>query len=272
MTVSPMSSILRRMINLNRHPCLSLLVIQLLGVPLYAVLVDAAFGQTALRAFGLLVLGFALRVVRRSPAATSWALLMAGCVLLEFVLSLLYPASAHWTVGVELVQAAFYFYAAAALIAYMVADDFTTTDELIATAATFTVLAWAFAHVFMALEVGHPGSFTLPIGPHDPLSWFELLFLSFTTLSGVGLSDIEPVRRMARAAVMLEEFAGVMYLGMVVARVVGQTLVSRRHLRRMRRKADPAASPTEQRRVADLLDKLEWDESFDYKAERSRGK
>lgn len=26
----------------------------------------------------------------------------------------------------------------------------------------------------------------------------------------------------------------------------------------------------EQRRVADLLGKLEWDESFDYKAERSR--
>ena len=28
----------------------------------------------------------------------------------------------------------------------------------------------------------------------------------------------------------------------------------------------------EQRRVADLLGKLEWDQSFDYKAERSRPK
>ena len=28
----------------------------------------------------------------------------------------------------------------------------------------------------------------------------------------------------------------------------------------------------EQRRVADLLGKLEWDQSFDYKAERSRRK
>lgn len=28
----------------------------------------------------------------------------------------------------------------------------------------------------------------------------------------------------------------------------------------------------EQRRVADLLGKLEWDQSFDYKAERSRSK
>ena len=48
----------------------------------------------------------------------------------------------------------------------------------------------------------------------------ELLFLSFTTLSGVGLGDIVPLVPMARAFVMIEEFAGVMYLALVVSRLV----------------------------------------------------
>jgi hypothetical protein len=48
----------------------------------------------------------------------------------------------------------------------------------------------------------------------------ELLFLSFTTLSGVGLGDIVPLAPMARAIVMIEEFAGVMYLALVVSRLI----------------------------------------------------
>ena len=53
----------------------------------------------------------------------------------------------------------------------------------------------------------------------------ELLFLSFTTLSGVGLGDVLPIRPWARALVMLEEFAGVMYIALVVSRLIGLTIV-----------------------------------------------
>ena len=45
-----------------------------------------------------------------------------------------------------------------------------------------------------------PGSF-IAATPGDQRTWMELLFLSFTTLSGVGLSDILPVLPMARARV-----------------------------------------------------------------------
>jgi hypothetical protein len=40
-------------------------------------------------------------------------------------------------------------------------------------------------------------------------------------LSGVGLSDITPITRPARALAMLEMFAGVMYIAIVVSRLVG---------------------------------------------------
>ncbi len=67
------------------------------------------------------------------------------------------------------------------------------------------------------------------IDPGEPRSWMELLFLSFTTLSSTGLSDVVPVLPLARALVMLEQVAGVGYLAMVVARLV--TLVVARDVR-----------------------------------------
>ena len=48
----------------------------------------------------------------------------------------------------------------------------------------------------------------------------ELLFLSFTTLSSTGLSDITPISGHARSVVMLEQVAGVFYIAMVVTRLV----------------------------------------------------
>jgi hypothetical protein len=55
----------------------------------------------------------------------------------------------------------------------------------------------------------------------------ELLFLSFTTLSGVGLGDIVPLQPMARSLVMIEELSGVMYLALVVSRLIALSVTSR---------------------------------------------
>jgi hypothetical protein len=55
----------------------------------------------------------------------------------------------------------------------------------------------------------------------------ELLFLSFTTLSSTGLSDVVPVQPFARAVVMIEQLAGVAYIAMIVSRLVGLTVMRR---------------------------------------------
>ena len=64
--------------------------------------------------------------------------------------------------------------------------------------------------------------------PASPRTWLELLFLSFTSLSGVGLGDIMPVSAPARVLVMLEEFAGVGYIAAIVSRLIGLTIRDRR--------------------------------------------
>ena len=72
-----------------------------------------------------------------------------------------------------------------------------------------------------------PESFTAAIDPRGDRSWMELLFLSFTTLSSTGLSDVVPVKPFARGLVMIEQLAGIGYVAMVVSRLVG-LLVMRR--------------------------------------------
>ena len=94
------------------------------------------------------------------------------------------------------VHAPFYFYVSYAMIRYLFHDDRVTRDELFATGAAFTVVAWAFAYVYAAAQVLWPGSFVGADGTDQP--WFNLLFLSFTNLTSVGLSDVVPDRR-ARA-------------------------------------------------------------------------
>jgi hypothetical protein len=54
---------------------------------------------------------------------------------------------------------------------------------------------------------------------------FTLLFLSFTNLTSVGLSDVLPIDGHARSLVMIEQVAGVLYVALVVARLVGLTVV-----------------------------------------------
>jgi hypothetical protein len=56
----------------------------------------------------------------------------------------------------------------------------------------------------------------------------ELLFLSFTTLSSTGLSDVVPIKAFARGLSMIEQLAGLTYVAMLVSRLVGLTVMGRR--------------------------------------------
>jgi hypothetical protein len=185
---------------------------------------------TAQRAlFGLvslLVLGAALYVVQRGPWLTGVAVVLALPVVVLSILQA-FHFEPHRVGIMALLQAAFYFYAAGSLIAYMLKDEFATLDELFAAGATFTLLAWAFAYVFVLCQTVWPASFSRFDGSMAPRTWIELLFLSFTTMSGVGLSDIMPLTPMARAIVMIEEFTGVMYLALVVSRLIGLSVAAR---------------------------------------------
>jgi hypothetical protein len=210
--------------SLRRHPSGVLLAVQLLGVLLYPLMEETGAGRALFNAFGVLVLALVLWVVVRSPTANWIAGLLAAPAVVFSVLGG-WGGQPQWLVWAQLLESALYFYAAGGLIAYMLGDHQVTADELVAAGATFTLLAWGFAFAYSACRILAPGSFVAAVDPQAARSWMELLFLSFTTLSGVGLGDVLPIRPWARALVMLEEFAGVMYIALVVSRLIGLTIV-----------------------------------------------
>lgn len=209
-----------------KHPSAALLFLQILGILVYAVMEDTPTGRALFGVFGLFVLGAALYVVKRGPWLTGFAAALALPVVILCVWQVFDPDPRRMLIMAGL-EAIFYFYAAGSLIAYMLEDEFASVDELFAAGATFTLLAWAFAYVYVVCQALLPGSFASLAGSDTPRTWMELLFLSFTTLSGVGLGDIIPVLPMARALVMIEELTGVMYLALVVSRLIAMSVTTR---------------------------------------------
>ena len=213
----------------RRHPSAILFAVQIIGLLVYPAMSSSGLGRAAFNAFGVVVVLLALWAVRYSPGLTWIGVLLAlpASVLLIVQAAADEPTLSEWSSGLE---AALYFYAAGCMLAYMLADHVITRDELWAVGATFTLVAWGFAHVFVVCQAIQPHSFTAAVHANRDRSWVELLFLSFTTLSSTGLSDIVPIRPTARSLVMLEEMAGLAYVVMFVSRVVGLTVAAlRRH-------------------------------------------
>jgi hypothetical protein len=211
---------------LRDYPSAVLLGAQLFAVLAYPFLADSTGGRVALGVVQPGIVLLAVYAVRRT-AALSWVAFLFGLPAVVFsVLEVIQPENDLVIVGSALAHVPFYFFVSYAMIRYLFHDDKVTRDELFATGAAFTVVAWGFAYLYAAAQVLWPGSFVGTGGPGDR-SWFELLFLSFTTLTSVGLSDIVPVLPHARSLVIVEQVAGVLYVALVVARLVGLTVVGR---------------------------------------------
>jgi hypothetical protein len=210
----------------SRQPSALLLAGQLAGVLLYPFMEGSDVGRALFSVFGIAILGLVVLAVRSSPGLT-WVVVALGSPATVLLLIQAVTGSNDLLPYSSALEVVLYFYAAGALIAYMLADREITRDELFAVGATFTLVAWAFAYAYTVCQAIDPGSFTAAIDPTADRSWMELLFLSFTTLSSTGLSDVVPVQPFARSLSMLEQIAGVAYVALVVSRLVGLLVIHR---------------------------------------------
>ena len=210
----------------KRQPSAVLLAAQLAAILIYPFLEKGAAGRAVFSVFGIAIIGLVVLAVRSSPAVTWVSVLLAlPATVLLLVQAVtgddaLLPYSSAF-------ESVLYFYAGGALLFYMLEDHEITRDELYAVGATFTLVAWAFAYAYVVCQAVEPQSFTAAIGPGDERSWTELLFLSFTTLSSTGLSDVVPVKPFARGLVMVEMAGGLAYVAMLVSRIVGLSVFRR---------------------------------------------
>lgn len=214
----------------KRHPSAILLFVQLLGVLVYPFIEDTKLGHTGLNLLGLIVLGMTIRTVHKTPGPTWISIALAVPVIVLIALQTVFdmPGLLPWSSALE---AIFYFFAAASLIAYMMEDYQTTIDELFAAAATFTLLIWAFTHLFVMTQALQPGAFS---DDGTSRTWSDLNHLSFALLTGTGMGNIVAVSSHARSLASIEMLAGLMYLAAVVTRLIGFTMPTSKPVSRKR--------------------------------------
>jgi len=80
-------------------------------------------------------------------------------------------------------------------------------------------LSWAFVYGFVFLAA--PGSFTGVASESLEGQFLTLVYYSFVTLTTMGYGDITPASHLARALAYLEAIAGVMYVAILVASLIG---------------------------------------------------
>ena len=212
----------------RRQPSAILLAAQLAGVLLYPFMEGSDVGRALFSVFGIAILGLVVLAVR-STTALSWIGLLLAIPATILLLIQVVTSSDDLLPYSSALEAVLYLYAAGALIAYMLEDHVITRDELFAVGATFTLVAWAFAYLYTVCQAIEPQSFSAATDPDAARTWVELLFLSFTTLSSTGLSDVVPIKPFARSLSMLEQIAGVAYIAMVVSRLVGLLVIRPHH-------------------------------------------
>lgn len=189
-------------------------------VLLFPLLDRIGGGRAFLVVFEWLILVLALRAARaRTHQSRLGYLFLVPAVVLHVLAELttlpgLYPASL-------VTQAAFHGFVVWSLLRYVFSDDIMTVDELLAAASMYILMAFAFAYVYALIEFAHPGAFFInPVNnPDGAVGWWELLYFSFTCLTSVGFGEITPVADMARAVVMLQQMAGVLYVALLISRM-----------------------------------------------------
>jgi hypothetical protein len=208
---------------LRKQPSAFLLAVQILVILLLPFLESSDYGRAVISLLSLSALITAVFTVRSTPALT-WLSVTLALPAAVFEIWSLVDDRAVIVALAHSFLAVFYFYTAYALISYMFEDAWVTKDELFAVGACFTVLVFAFAYVFLAIQEVYPNSFTSFDGPGQR-TFLELLYYSGANLTSVGLSDVGPIRPEARAMGTVEQLAGVMYVAMVISRLVALTVM-----------------------------------------------
>jgi hypothetical protein len=205
----------------GRGPCTYLLLALIALILLYPYLQDGTFGRVSLSIlFSLVLLGgaFAIRQSRRGLIFKSGLALL--CIALQW--------TALLSQDTAVLAAAAIFYAVflalsfAEVFNYILRRGPITADKLHGALAGYIMIAVFWAFVYAVVERVSPGSF----GPNridlgQPGALFVLIYFSLTTLTTTGFGDIAPMTNQARSFVMIEEFTGLFFVGVVIARLAG---------------------------------------------------
>jgi hypothetical protein len=109
-------------------------------------------------------------------------------------------------------------YTATIILFYLFSEDRITGDMIMGAICVYFLLGLFWSFVFSTLEICQPGSFQMPQGTVNQMTFS---YYSYVTLTTVGYGDMTPISAPARSFAVLEAMMGQLYLAVLIARLVG---------------------------------------------------
>jgi hypothetical protein len=150
-------------------------------------------------------------------------LLMSPAVVVQWVSAMFGGGATTLFLEPELYAIPFFAFVIWLLFRYVFRHGKVTRDHLAGAACIYLLLGTVWGSLFYLTERMSPGSFHLAtpaIDSHLEVRR-ELTYFSYITLTSLGYGEIVPVHPMARSLTMLEAIVGVLYVGVLVARLAG---------------------------------------------------
>jgi hypothetical protein len=117
--------------------------------------------------------------------------------------------------------AALWIYVVALMLLRILRTRVVTLQTLYLAVSSYMLLGFVWTAGYIVVELVNGGAFNIPGGSAEPV-WVDLYYYSFVTLSTLGYGDITPIAGAARSLAILEAVSGQMFLGLLIASLVGK--------------------------------------------------
>ena len=130
-----------------------------------------------------------------------------------------YAPSSSFALGVYLASIAYHLVMIVVLARYIFGAKVIMTDVLLSATSLYIVIGSVFAALFALVEWLAPGSFVSSSG--TAISWQQMLYFSYITMTTVGYGDITPLGFYAQSIASFEAITGTLYTVILLSRLVG---------------------------------------------------
>ncbi|HBP42695.1 MAG: potassium channel family protein [Vreelandella alkaliphila] len=144
---------------------------------------------------------------------------VSGTAVIVAGLANSYAPGTYTTLAVYLTSIAYHLVIGVVLALYIFRATEMMSDVLVAAASIYLVIGSGFTAIFSLIEWIAPGSFVVSSGV--PISWQQLFYYSYVTLTTVGYGDITPQGFYAQSFAIFEAIIGVLYTVILLSRLVG---------------------------------------------------
>lgn len=205
------------------------LILVTLGYPVSEIHAYAAMAY-ALTCAAVLALGARVAAVTRTRqlAATSVAALIA----LLSVPWVMFPEEVWLTVGFYVMVVVFHLLVIAAIGEHMLDIDPVGHNVLITGTCLYILVGGMFVAAAMVVEkvtveLTGASAYVTEL----PVTWQQMVYFSFSTLTTLGYGDVGPASSVAQALAIFEAIVGVLIVALIIGRVVAAATAHTRHPR-----------------------------------------